>query len=147
MRGGGGVPSTTYSDMSSGVRRPLRGGDISNEKPCPLGDCGVPERDLGVVFLGGVLEIFALGKREKPPDCPFDAMLSDFYCSPQNVNSMSKRNDPRSMNPKVLRIVGCGIAFLVWNIEIAREDAASNFRNAVMGSQHQQTRTFRYSDK
>jgi hypothetical protein len=76
-----------YSARSWGVRRPLRGGDISSDGPCPRGDCGVPARGLGVVFLGGVLEIFALGKRENPPEGPFDDILSEFVMSPNSVSN------------------------------------------------------------
>jgi hypothetical protein len=52
---------------------------MSTDGPRPRVDCGVPARGLGVVFLGGVLDIFGLGNREKPPEGAFEDIFSDSY--------------------------------------------------------------------
>lgn len=77
------------------MRRPFRWGDISTDGPRLRGDCGVLARGLGVVFLGGVCEILALGKRENPPDGAFDddMMLPDFLIKLISPNSISKQNN------------------------------------------------------
>lgn len=64
----------TNWERSSGVRRPFRGGVISKDEPCSLEDCGVPARGLGVCFRGG--DCLVLGKRDNPPEGPFDAIAA-----------------------------------------------------------------------